>query len=241
MLKFLLLFLPLLSFAKGDKQIVGRDGRVQIKELTDPFHKSVGLLEREGAGFCTATLIDPTHILTNAHCIVVNNKKFPTTLEHPSKFTFVPGKLSKDHAPFGVFEIVRIDTFKVYADKGVTTHDIAVLKLNKPAKLPYLGRLKVGHNVNIDNKALKITGYSSAKPAGTMWEGEGVTLDADANNNLVTHDVDTLPGTSGALLRIKWGNRMIGVGVHRGPVGHVNNAVYFSPEVFDAINRWVKN
>lgn len=241
MMKLILLFLPLLSWAQANKQIIGLDQRTQIRAYSDPIYKSVGLLTREGGGHCTATLIDPTHILTNAHCVVADTKKFPTTLITPSKFAFTPGKLTKDEAPFGTFRIVRIDTFKHYTDKGASTHDLAVLKLAKTAALPYIGRLKVDEKVNIDNTPLRITGYPGDKAYGTMWEGSGITLDADANNNLVTHDVDTLPGTSGALLRIKRGNRWLSIGIHRGPVGLVNNAVYFSPEVFDAINRWVKN
>lgn len=241
MLKMLFIFLPLLAFAQGEKRIIGLDQRVQLKAHSEAFSRTVGLLERKNSGFCTATLINGTHILTNAHCVVRNTRKFPSSLLDPSVFTFTPGKIDRDGAPFGTFKIKRISVFQHYLNTGTSTHDVAVMELTKPANLGNIGRLRIDENISIDHTPMKITGYSGGKPFGTMWEGSGIILDVDYDRNLLTHDIDTLPGTSGSIMRIRRGRGWVAVGIHRGPTnGDVNNGVFFTPEIFDAINRWSK-
>lgn len=240
MLKYLLLIVPLLAFAQDEKRIIGKDTRIQIKAHTD-YTRTVGALTRNGSGFCTATLIDPSHIITNGHCVVKNNRKFPTKLERPEIFRFVPGMLDMKTAPMGVVKVRQIHAFRQYVQRGEQTHDIALLELEKPLNVPHIRRMRVEDSTLIENRPLAVTGYSSKKAPGTMWEGRGTTRDADPNNNLVSHDVDTLPGTSGAIMRANINGKYIAIGVHRGSVGLMNNGVYFTPEVYDAIDRWIKN
>lgn len=241
MLKILFLLIPLCAFAQEshDKRIVGLDTRTQVTDLSSNFHKTVGLLTRDGKPFCSATLIAARHIVTNAHCIV----KYDGTkgVDHPGKFTFIPGMQKWGEAPQGIFRVIRIDTFKKFTDTKATSHDLAILKLDRSPNLPVIRRLRVDGSYDVEHRVLMITGYSSGKAPGTMWEGTGITLEANPKNNLITHDVDTLPGTSGSLLRIQTERGVVAIGIHRGPTGLVNNGVYFTPEIFDAITRWLKN
>lgn len=240
MWKSLIFLLPIVVFAQ-EKSVIGLDTRVQVKKLTNPFHKTVGLLSKGRGGFCTATLISPQHIVTNAHCVVRGSKKLPKKLLEPGKLVFIPGMTSLSQRPLGSYRIIRIDTFIEYTKSADPTRDLAILKLDRKIALPIAPRIEVRDPRSVENLPLVIAGYSSKKPMGTMWEGQGITRDANPETNLILHDVDTLPGTSGSLLRVKTSRGWKAIGIHRGPRDQLNDGVYFTPVITRSINRWLQN
>jgi glutamyl endopeptidase len=243
MLKLLLLILPLLSFAQDEKAIIGVDNRYQVKAYTDQFYQAVGLLQTlNGKGICTATLISPTAIITNGHCVVEDHEKIPMKLSPVTSFTFVPGLLdAKSGAPFGTYKVRRVDTLKAWTETGDMAYDVAVLHLTTPVKLPQVIVHKVSSEASVESRQLYVTGYPGDKPYGTLWECRGTLRDAVISSNRIVHNADTIPGESGSIIRVKVGNSWAAVGVHRGSVNQDNVGVLFTPNIYNAIQRWLKN
>jgi glutamyl endopeptidase len=224
--------------------VIGTDSRKQILSLkADPFYSSVGLLrDSDKNSYCTATLITPKHIITSGHCVVLW-KDFPSPLVRVQSLTFTPGKLSEGEAPYGIYNIVRIKTFAAFTQTGNSDYDVAVLELDRSPKIPFIRLVSYSSLKSLSHKPIVITGYSSGKAPGTLWEGAGI-VETFVDSQSMVHDVDTLPGTSGSLVRMKVNGSWIGVGVHRG--GYLggqtekNRAVIFSQTVMSAIKRWIE-
>lgn len=241
---FILLSSSLLRAAP--EAIIGSDNRKQVMTLeTDPFYRSVGLLtDSDKDSFCTATIISSRHILTNGHCVVLF-KGFPSPIVRHQALTFFPGKLNQKDAPFGSYAIVKIETFAVWTDSGNADFDVAVLELDRPVSIPSVKLVSFANPHVLERKAISVGGYSGQKAFGTMWNGEGIIESVFDNGQSFAHTADTLPGTSGSLVRMKLNKEWIGVGIHRGNYlggsTEMNRGVLFNQKVIQAIKNWVKN
>ncbi|MEQ8964653.1 MAG: trypsin-like peptidase domain-containing protein [Azospirillaceae bacterium] len=90
--------------------IHGTDDRVTVRPLDWPW-TAIGRLERLSGGFCTATLVDPRHVLTAAHCIwdpqtaslrPPEDLRFAAAFYEGTAVALVPAagyRLSPDYAP----------------------------------------------------------------------------------------------------------------------------------------------
>lgn len=96
---------------------------------------SVGRLNRGEAGFCTATLISPTQILTAAHCLYSNSTG---QLMPASEFQFLAGwRTGRAEAIRGIARYVVSPTFDfaLGADLSNVPVDLAVLELDRPIRM----------------------------------------------------------------------------------------------------------
>lgn len=242
---FSLILLSSFSLYADVDAIIGKDTRKQVTNVNaDLFFQSVGYVHDDDKNSsCTGTLITQKHVLTNGHCVVLWNE-FPTPLARVQAFTFIPARTDKTSAPSGFFKVVKIKTFSSWTQIGDHKSDIAVLELDRPTGIRP-AKIVSFKNLNLlRNQKITVTGYSSNKPNGTMWYGEGVLKDILSDKQSLTHDADTLPGTSGALIRMKYKDEWVGVGVHRGSFDYkgerINRGVIFNSNVFEAIKRWVQ-
>lgn len=236
----LILFLISFGLLAHARQIIGIDTRTRILSHEQEIHKNVGLVEYEGM-FCTGTLITRRHVLTNGHC-VTGIDKFPSTIVNPALVKFTPGKLSEDSAPFGIFTGKKIHTFKQWVEKGLTNFDVALIELSANVPLNGVKIFLQKKPEKLEGLDIMLTGYSSKRDMGTMWEGFGKYA-ASMEDGRLLHSADTLPGTSGSLVRAKINNKWVPVGIHRGwihGISETNVGVIFNKTVFDAINRWIK-
>jgi glutamyl endopeptidase len=234
----MILSFPLFA-QNGEKAIMGADTRDQVHNHNDRISLAVGLLNL-GEGLCTGTLITPQHIITNGHC-VVTGKKHPTTLRQAESFTFTPGKLSAKDPGRGTYRAVRVQTFRSWLDSGNVDFDMAIIKLDRP--VPNVKPIALERQDSVDNFAnfmLSLNGYSSNRPYGTQWLSDGTFIQSVGANSFL-HNLDTLPGTSGAVIRKYQGGKWIGIGIHRGSQRGINRAIMFNPFIFKAIIDWTKN
>lgn len=241
----ILILMALTAQAQQLKSIIGSDDRQQVTDLrSDPVYSSIGIIHKTGTTrFCTGTLITQRHVLTNGHC-VITRMSFPATLMHPREMTFTPGKLSATSAPFGVFKVVRVKTFALWTSFGRPDFDVAVLELDRPTNLPAIKLLSFPEPSVLRGQMIYVTGYSGQKSFGTQWEGVGLFAELLRGGQSFTHSADTLPGTSGSLVRLKHRGEWVGIGVHRGSYfggrSEMNRGVLLNSSVITAIKRWIK-
>lgn len=106
--------------------------------------QAVGRLDIDQAGFCTASLISETMILTAAHCVYdEDGSRIP-----PEKFTFLAGL--RDDSAMATRSVIRATPHPGYVHRGdraqddTVSVDLAVLELDRPVRLPSLAPYGIG-------------------------------------------------------------------------------------------------
>ncbi len=204
---YFLLFLSLFSIqqvsAHNDTQdgVIGEDNRIQItEENQQPIHHSMGALSIRfnGKRFrCSGSVIGPRHVITAAHCLL-QGVKFPDLI------IFYPGLLkdpNSEELPLGKFVSTKVKVFPAYLKSRVEDHDVGLVIFDENLPVHALDIEPVSRILNLRYLNLIVSGYPGDKPNGTMWESEERSM-IKFHQNTGTHFLDTMPGMSGASIRL---------------------------------------
>ncbi|MBU0781332.1 MAG: V8-like Glu-specific endopeptidase [Loktanella salsilacus] len=106
--------------------------------------QSVGRLDIAGSGFCTASLISQTMIITAAHCVYADDG----SLIPAKNFTFLAGlRDDRAMATRAVIKVTPHPDYRHHGEKpqdGAVAVDLAVLELERPVRLPSLTPYGIG-------------------------------------------------------------------------------------------------
>ncbi|MFN3822523.1 MAG: trypsin-like serine peptidase [Pseudorhodobacter sp.] len=155
--------------------------------------EAVGKLDIEGGGFCTATLIETTLVLTAAHCVFEADGQAVA----PSRVTFRAGQ-SGDHA-IATGRAARIAAHPGYDPRGQMSaqnvrHDLALVELATPIPAAVAAPFPVQAPGRL--RTVSVVSYAQDRSAALSWQREcSVT---GQGQGLMQFDCDVHFGSSGA-------------------------------------------
>lgn len=235
---FALLAVTSLSVFAQEKRVIGADSRVAIRAANyQPVHLSIGLLVIRAPGtfgFCTGTVVGPRHVITAAHCLVDEGRWVDS-------IDFLPamnGDFYTTVAPKGTYSASKFRVIKAYFNSDDTANDLGLLTFNRDLPTPALPLGVVPYG----QKKVTIAGYPGDKIEGTLWEATGTRRTDWFGLTTQKHEVDTMPGESGAAVRARIGGVETIVGIHSAGVNtrdpH-NLALFFTADHVKMIKAWM--
>lgn len=254
-------FLPPNSRASGNpfpfRAVIRGDDRVPMMSRSFPW-SAVGRVEglsADGRGYsCTGTLIAPSVVLTNAHC-VVNPKTHQVSKALRFKPNLINGKL-RDNGD--VAYVVKYHYATDFRDSPTVSNknDWALLQLNKPLgkKYGFLGWKAFPAATLMKNpKKLSLVGYSgdfpgrpdvipglelTAGPGQTAGVHRGCSVVGE-RNGLLLHDCDTSGGASGGPILGQVEGKYYVVGLHAGWKRVDGNVLNYAVQMSE-IQTWLR-
>lgn len=178
-----------------EKGVIGREDWYQVDGLKYPYSASVALFV-SGQPWCSAALIGPYTILTNAHCVYKDPSHNDGTLLNPSTITAYAG---------GTRYGVKAKGTRIYAASGTerirnfnastVTADYAIIVLDKPLgnKNGYFG-VKLGQIHRRDS--IFLLGFPGIKSHDRPWLSPGAITGIHAG--YFCHNADEVSGSSGS-------------------------------------------
>lgn len=157
--------------------------------------EAVGRLDIAGKGFCTATLIAPSRVLTAAHCLYDSTSGARID---PARMQFLVGmRNGRATAYRGVRRTVAHPDY-VYRDSGWSensAHDLAVLELDQPVRLPQVPPLPVAALEGRESE-VGVVSYAQDRAEAPSLQQVCTILGAQSGVLVLSCDVDH--GSSGA-------------------------------------------
>lgn len=180
------------------------DPRAPVSMTEAPW-TSIGLVQTQGGGRCTGTLIAPDRVLTAAHCLLLVRSGDFT---HPRAISFLLGYERGRFRARGA--VIGYQTGPGYdpALRGPGREDWAILKLAEPIRgvaLPLLDRPASPRT------PLVLGGYQQDRPEVILADSDCRLL--DLRGGLLLHDCAGTRGASGAPLLVRQGNRWAVAGI----------------------------
>ncbi|WP_426564647.1 trypsin-like serine peptidase [Angustibacter sp. McL0619] len=199
----------------------------------------------------TGTLIDKQHVLTAAHNVFGND------IGGWAKTVYFQPARNGEHYPYGNVGATKVFITEGYytlspADPNATsdgnvedytlyTEDYAVVRLQRPLDLPFMGTFAAS-DTQLDGAQARITGYPGDKPEGTMWTAAGPLAKPD--QHFLFYKVDTWKGQSGSGLFVDldlpYGKSVVGVHVAGVRRLETNFAVRLTNAEIKQIIAWMR-
>lgn len=192
--------------AEGSRATIGlSDDRVAMTSTSYPW-SAIGRLQspvdETSVSICTGSLVAPSIVLTNAHCIVN-----PETNQVRADITFKPNLINgrvADAADVATVVDVVYGTDFSDSDRVPHPNDWAFAQLDRPLGNTYgtlaWTALSVSELVSTYEDQLIMAGYSAdfpaARPASTAGVHDGCNIIGEVDGSLL-HDCDSYGGSSG--------------------------------------------
>jgi V8-like Glu-specific endopeptidase len=198
---------------KPDQDPKDCDDRVPMQSNNYPW-SAIGRLQIGVNGHCTATLVEQSWILTNAHCVVDHETHQVTTMQVLFFPNLIDGKVQSND---DIARVTNIITGTDFSDSPVIPHpkDWALLKLDRPLGRKYgtIAWKAMPSSLLIRNtKKFILAGYSkdfpntekykefSAGPSFTAGVHNGCSIISQQKDKALVHNCDMRGGASGSAI-----------------------------------------
>lgn len=218
--------------------VIGTDDRIRVTNVKAyPWRAicSLKIQAADGSGWIgTAWLVGKRTLLTAGHCVYIHDRG-----GWASRIEVIPGRNAAER-PFGSCFATSFRSVVGWTQKGLRAHDYAAIIL--PEDCDYgtqLGHFGIANlsDATLNNMTVNLSGYPGDKPPGTHWfharNLESITPD------VLTYDIDTAGGQSGApVWRLLNGERhAVGIHTNGSPAG--NSATRINSAVYSNIMQWI--
>ena len=218
--------------------VIGPDDREQITGNTDAYPWrcicSLKLTANDGSDWIgTGWLVGPRTVITAGHCVYVHKRGgWVRSIE------VIPGR-DGSKTPFDSCIAQDFHSVRGWTENRERHYDYAAIIL--PEDCRYGDQLGWLGFANYDDGALSrfkvnLSGYPGDKPVGTQWfhsrEIQRIT------EPVLTYEIDTAGGQSGAPVWVLTNGQHYGVGIHTN--GHIsgNSATRINNRVYENLVRW---
>lgn len=216
--------LPLTGTSNDDSSVTdqttlffGKDDRTAVTNGSQWPWQAIGQVETASGNLCTATLISPRLALTAGHCVLAPPGKIDRAvalrfISHDGHWkyqvtsleTLVDAKLGKKLKPDGDGWIVP---------PAAAAYDYALIRLTNKKPLPIKPLPLWDGTANELTQALKQVGRKITQAGypldhlDTLYSHEDCLITGWAQQGVLSHQCDTLPGDSGSPLLLKNGEK----------------------------------
>lgn len=193
----------------------GKDDRTVVTDSTEWPWQAIGQVETASGNLCTATLISPHLALTAGHCVLAPPGKIDRAIalrfiSHNGHWkyqtshleTLVDAKLGKKLKPDGDGWIVP---------PAAAAYDFALIRLTNAKSIPIKPLPLWDGTANELTQALKQVNRKITQAGypldhlDTLYSHENCLITGWAQQGVLSHQCDTLPGDSGSPLLLKDG------------------------------------
>ncbi|MEM7132649.1 MAG: serine protease [Chloroflexota bacterium] len=218
--------------------LIGKDDREQITGKTNAYPWrcicSLKITANDGSNWIgTGWLVGPRTVLTAGHCVYIHKRGgWARSVE------VIPGR-DGTKRPFNSCVSKDLHSVRGWTENRERNYDYAAIIL--PDDCRYGDQLGWLGFANYDDATLSrfkinLSGYPGDKPTGTQWFHSRELK--KISKPVLTYEIDTAGGQSGAPVWVLSKGLHFGVGIHTN--GHVsgNSAVRINNRVYDNLVQW---
>lgn len=223
--------------AEAMEVIIGTDDRVKIGDTTVYPWRAICALRMTAADgtkwIGTGWLVGPRTVITAGHCVYMHdNGGWPRSIE------VIPG-LNGASRPYGSCVATTFRSVKGWTESKKREYDYGAIIL--PANCRFGDRTGYfGYSVKDDSflmsAVLNLSGYPGDKGGNEQWFMSKKAK--SVSERVITYEIDTMGGQSGAPVWVKIGEERYCVGIHTNGHTSGNSATRIVKAVFDNIKAW---
>ncbi|MHA6719845.1 trypsin-like serine peptidase [Sphingomonas sp. RS6] len=217
--------------------VIGVDNRVRVQATSSyPWRAICGLKIQAANGqrfIGTGWLISPRTVITAGHCVFLHGAG-----GWASSIEVVPG-LNDASRPFGshVGTALRSVTGWTQGKKRENDYGAIILPANsRPGAQTGTFGFATRDDAFLKNAMLNLSGYPGDKGGNQQWFMAQKAK--SVSSRVLTYDIDTAGGQSGAPVWILQNNQRYAVGIHTNGAASGNSATRIVKAVFDNLLAW---
>ncbi|MCO5189047.1 MAG: serine protease [Anaerolineae bacterium] len=217
--------------------VIGPDDRIRITGTTSyPWRAICSLRITAGDDsqwIGTGWLVGPRTVITAGHCVFIHNNG-----GWAKRIEVIPGRNGAQQ-PYASCVATSFRSVVGWTQNRKRSHDYGAIILPSNCRygdqVGYFGYANYSDST-LEDMLVNLSGYPGDKPVGTQWFHYRRITEVD--DRVLTYDIDTAGGQSGAPVWRYINGQRYAVGIHTNGHSSGNSATRIAKPVFDNIKAW---